>query len=163
MACPGCSLEHAADTAPAPARYRASAACWKLFGELSAYTLSLSDSTFMHQHAVDAYGAQHGGEPARPVTTVYALIGLYLAVERGYDGRQVQQAHMRMARSRTAWPALAPPAAGGDVNVSDVLQAAPGEARAAMLRQWASSEWSAWADRHAWVRAVAAEQLGVPP
>ncbi len=32
--------------------------------------------------------------------TVFALVDLYLACERGYTGRQVQLAHMALARRR---------------------------------------------------------------
>jgi hypothetical protein len=72
----------------------------------TAYHLSSNDPTFIHQVAVDTYGAQHAGGALRNITTAYALIGLYLAVERGYTGRQVQRAHMSLAKNRSAWPRL---------------------------------------------------------
>lgn len=67
---------------------------------------------FHHQLCVDAYGAQHSGGSVRPITAVFALVGLYLAVERGFTGRQVQIAHMKLVKKagkRTDWPRLEPP------------------------------------------------------
>ena len=81
--CPGCGVQLPATNAYTPDRYNASAGCWQLYGELSAYTLTHDDGTFLHQHAVDTYAAQHVGETMRPIGATFVLIGLYLAVERG--------------------------------------------------------------------------------
>jgi hypothetical protein len=61
---------------------------------------------FLHQEAVDSYAAQHAGPPTKPVTVWFALVGLHLFVDRGRTGRQVQQAHMRLARFGTTWDAI---------------------------------------------------------
>jgi Family of unknown function (DUF5946) len=155
MQCPGCGLEHPDHGLATGTRQHASAGCWSLYCELAAYTLARNDPAFVHQHAVDAYAAQHTGSDTRPITTVYALVGLYLAVECGYTGRQVQGTHMTMAKKRTAWPALAPPPRTAAINVADVLAALPGAPRDAMLLTWASSVWTAWADTQAWIRTIA--------
>jgi len=124
--------------------------------ELTAYTLSRGDPDFLHQVAVDAYGAQHSGGPTRNITTVYALVGFCLAVEHGYTGRQVQRAHMVLAKRKTDWPRLEPPATPGALTVQDVLRAERGEARDEMLMQWARSVWAAWPEAgREWIRGVA--------
>ena len=56
--------------------------------ELYAYTLLRDRSEFIHQHAVDAYAAQHIGKETKPIVLAAALIGLYLFTERGYTGRR---------------------------------------------------------------------------
>lgn len=65
---------------------------------LSLRTLTLGDANFVHQHAVDACAASHAGGSSRPITVWFALAGLCLALERGLTGREVQFAHLRMAR-----------------------------------------------------------------
>jgi hypothetical protein len=59
-----------------------------LYHELTVYTLSHQDPSFIHQHAVDAFAAQTAGETTKPITLTFALVGLYLRSERQYSGRQ---------------------------------------------------------------------------
>lgn len=88
----------------------------------------------------------------RPITAVFALIGLYLAVERGYTGREVQLAHMKIARRRRDWPRLEPPEGRGDLTVMDILLAATdAEKEEALMRPTASVRQTR-EDRHRWVR-----------
>ncbi len=65
--------------------------------ELLYYTLAHGDRWFIHQQLVDAYGAQHVRQSKSTIGAAFALAGLYLAVERGFKGRQVQKVHMLMA------------------------------------------------------------------
>lgn len=111
---------------------------------LSAYTLTLHDATFVHQHIVDAFAAQNAHADSKPITTAFALIGLYLHVERGYSGKQVQQAHMRLARKRKRWPRFDLPAHRGDVTAADVLSVPPGDARLQAIAAWCVAVWEAW-------------------
>jgi hypothetical protein len=60
----------------------------------------------MHQHVVDAYAAQHASGTTRNITVAFDLIGLYLALEKGYTGKEVQNAHMQIAKIRKDWPRL---------------------------------------------------------
>src|SRR6266542_3200837 len=99
------------------------------YHELCAYTLKLSDTSFIHQHVVDAYAAQSASAESRPIGVAFALFGLYLHVELGWTGRQVQLAHMRLARTRKQWPRFTPPPSRATMTALDVLQAAAGPAR----------------------------------
>ena len=83
--------------------------CIGLYHELTVHTLSDRDPTFPHQLAVDAYAAQHAGPETKPITTAFALIGLYLVCERGFSGREAQRAHMALGRRRQEWPRFSPP------------------------------------------------------
>jgi len=92
------------------------------------YTLSHPDkSYFIHQHVVDAYSAQTADENTKPIGLVFALVGLYLYLEKNYTGRQVQQAHMKLANNKKPWPKIELPKDRGAITVTDVLNAQPGE------------------------------------
>jgi hypothetical protein len=65
--CPGCGLEVSDPRLPHAARYNAAAECLAQFHELSAIQLSESDPAFVHQIAVDCYGAQHTGCSSQPL------------------------------------------------------------------------------------------------
>lgn len=115
-----------------------------LYNELAYYTLAHGDPAFIHQHVVDAFTAQHADENSKPIAVVFALIGLYLYLEKGFTGRQVQQMHMRLARYRKQWPRLPLPRERGDVTAADVLAEPPGQERDKMIHTWCVSVWQAW-------------------
>jgi hypothetical protein len=119
--------------------------------ELTYYTLA-HDGSFIHQHLVDAYGAQHVRRSKSTIGAAFALAGLYLAVERGFTGRQVQKMHMVMARRAKQWPRFEPPRALGKLTVADVLAVPPGPLRNQELTRWCASVWGAWSLEHAKVR-----------
>jgi hypothetical protein len=139
----------------------AAAGCLGLYHQLAAQTLSDRDPTFPHQMAVDAYAAQHAGAATRPITTAFALIGLYLVCERGFTGRQAQRAHMFLGRHRQEWPRFEPPADVGPITVADALAVDEG-ARKQTLRRWAASVWAAWRDQHDRVAALIRERFDGP-
>ncbi len=154
--CPGCGVRQPISEAYADERFNASAECWQLYGELTAYTVAkgYADGDFIHQLAVDTYSAQHATGHGPAIGAAFALIGLYLACEQGYSGRQVQHMHGLLARRSKTWPRFVPPPHVGDVTILDVMQAAPGEARDAMLRRWGQSVWEAWGQEHERVKAL---------
>jgi hypothetical protein len=114
------------------------------YHELSYYTLAHSAPSFIHQHIVDAFTAQRADESTRPIGLVFALIGLYLHLEKGYSGKQVQRAHMKLAKHRKQWPKLALPSHRGALRVSDVLAVPPGPERDWTIDQWCASVWEAY-------------------
>ena len=132
-----------------------------LFDELSFYTMSLRDPEFLHQNAVDAFAAQHVDETTKPIKTVFALIGLYLTLEKGFTGRQVQLAHMRLARQRRHWPRIPPIAERAPVTVVDVLTAEPGTARNQAIRDWCRAVWEPWQSQREVIVQLARDELGV--
>ncbi len=98
----------------------------ELFDELSFYTLAHDDPAFIHENSADAYRAQHIDHATKPIAVVFAVVGLYLYLEKGFTGRQVQRAHMRMAKHRKTWPRLPLPASQASITVADVLATPPG-------------------------------------
>ena len=133
-----------------------------LYHQLACYTLELRDPEFIHQHVVDAYAVQHAGPGSKPIAIVFGLMGLYLYLERGFTGRQVQRAHMQMARKRRHWTAPPlPPGPTAAIGVADVLAAPPGPQRHALIRRWCESVWQDWQHARTQIEALARELLGV--
>jgi hypothetical protein len=130
------------------------------YHELSYYTLSLGDPSFIHQHIVDAYAAQYADETTKPITLAFALIGLYLHIERDFTGREVQKVHMRLAQTKKAWPAFGFPLQRGSITVFDVLRAKPGKSRDRAIENWSRSVWEAWRSSHAKVGKLVHSELG---
>lgn len=126
----------------------ASAYCWRQHNELLIYTLSLGDEEFMHQHVIDVYAAQHSGGGMRPIQICFALIGLYLYLEYGYSGREVQRAHQKLAQRTKEWALLTHAQPIPTITVVDVLRSEPGVDRNARINEWARSVWAAWLPEH---------------
>jgi len=85
---------------------------------LSLYPLEIR--IFIHQLIVDTYTAQHSGPNVKPISTAFALIGLYLTFELGYTGKQVQRTHMFLAEKHIEWPRFDPPIEKNALTVCDV-------------------------------------------
>jgi len=131
------------------------------YNELAYYTLAHRDAAFIHQHVVDAFAAQNADEHTKPIAITFALVGLYLYLEKGFTGRQVQRMHMLLAKQRKEWPKFTPPQQRGAIAAADVLAALPGRDRDAMIRQWAASVWDAWKQSRDQVAALVKKELDV--
>lgn len=107
----------------------------EFYSELSYYTLAHADKDFIHQHFVDAYAAQKADLNSKPIGITFALVGLYLFVERGYTGRQVQKVNMQMAKNKRVWPAFSLPEKRGGITIADVLRTPSGESRDEMIKK----------------------------
>jgi hypothetical protein len=132
------------------------------FHELSFYTLDHPDKTyFIHQHIVDAWQAQTADENTKPIAITFSLIGLYLYLEKTYTGRQVQLAHSKLSQNKKAWPKYQLPNHRGDLTVSDVVQATPGQERDSMIKDWCASVWGAYRNCHDTVASLVKSELGI--
>lgn len=130
--------------------------------QLSFYTLAHPDPVyFIHQHAVDAFAAQTADENTKPIKLTFGLIGLYLFLEKGYTGKQVQNAHVKLSQHKKAWPKLALPTERGNITVADVLLAEAGAPRDAMITKWCKAVWAAYHQWHHAVRQLAKTELKV--
>jgi uncharacterized protein DUF5946 len=113
------------------------------YHELCAYTLAHArhDARFIHQHVVDAFAAQHATAESKPIAVFFSVIGLYLHVERGLTGRQVQQVHVQLAQQKLAWPRLELPEHRGSITSIGVLAAPAGPERDRAIEAWCKSVW----------------------
>ncbi len=116
--------------------------------ELSYYTLAHSAPAFIHQHIVDAYSAQTADGNTKSITLAFALVGLYLHLIKDCSGKQVQQAHMQLAKRKRQWPAFGLPKCRGEIRVSDVVAVPAGEERDAMICRWCASVWETYSESH---------------
>ena len=129
--------------------------------QLSAYTLNHGDPAFIHQHVVDADAAQNANEQTKPIAITFALAGLYLHFEKNFTGREVQLAHMKMARNKQPWLSFKLPADRGAITAREVLAAPAGAKRDAMIEAWAAAVWTAFRDSRDTVAEVL-RRCGIP-
>ena len=128
------------------ARHDADSGC--AYHHVCAYTLTLGDPDFIHQHVVDAFAAQTADARTKPVGLTFALVGLYLLVEKQFSGRHVQRVHMALARHKEPWPMFALPHDRGTMTVADVVAAPPGPDRDRAIHAWCASVWAAYGESH---------------
>jgi hypothetical protein len=102
--CPGCGLElPLGEVLPLDPRIGASAECYWLSLHVAAFELSHQALLGrFRQLTVAAYGAQHPGDPGKPIRLGYSLVGLHLALDRGFSGVQVGSPHGHAEACR-AW------------------------------------------------------------
>jgi hypothetical protein len=126
------------------------------YHDLSFYTLEHPDKEFfIHQLIVDAYTAQHADDNTKPIALSFALIGLYLFAERNYTGKQIQLAHMELARTKRNWPFFELPLERGNITVNEVLATTAGIERDDMIKAWSRDVWQAFQQHRDLVAALA--------
>jgi hypothetical protein len=114
------------------------------YDEVYAYTMGRAG--FILQHVVDAYAAQTASAGSKPMGVIFALVGLYLHVERQLSGSEVQKIHMRMGRQKRQWPAITLPRDRGSMTAADVLAVREGHERDRAIDEWCRSVWTAFRD-----------------
>ena len=139
--------------------------CGTLRDQMSAYTLTHGGAEFIHQHLVDAWAVQHAAPSKSNIGLAFGLIGLYLAVEKSFTGRQVQLAHMQLGKTKRIWPWFDPmpdpPRGFPRMTIADVARAEAGPARDQAIREWAAAVWESCGRAHDWTRKTCADLLGV--
>jgi hypothetical protein len=119
------------------------------YNQLCYYTLADRDPSFLHQLVVDAFAAQTADEQTKPMKLTFALVGLYLHVEKQFSGRLVQRVHMGLAQRKRSWPTFALPSERGSLTAADVLAAPAGPERDQAIHAWCASVWEAFREcRH---------------
>jgi hypothetical protein len=125
------------------------------YDQLAYYTLGLQDDYFIHQHIVDAYTAQTATADTKSIRITFALVGLYLLINKNFTGKQVQQFHALMAGNKMDWPSFVLPNNRGAITVAQILDTAEGEARNNAIKKWCACVWDAYADSHAEIKVLA--------
>ena len=122
---------------------------FSVYDRLYVYAGSQGRERFILQHVVDAHHAQTATEQTKPIAIIMALVGLYLHVERGFTGIQVQQAHIQLGRKKHEWPDIALPPTRGAITAEDVMRATEGDERDVAISEWCRCVWEAYAaNRH---------------
>jgi hypothetical protein len=110
--------------------------------------MARGDASFIHQHAVDAFAAQRADEQTKPIKLTFALVGLYLHIEKQFSGKKVQRVHMSLAKQKRPWPVFPLPGDRGAMTVAEVLDAPEGHERDEAIDAWCSSVWHAFRESH---------------
>ena len=110
------------------------------------YIYAMGRPGFLLQHVVDAFAVQCATASSKPVAIVFGLVGLYLRVERQFSGRQIQLAHMKLARRKREWEYPPLPHSRGEFTVIDVLKAPAGIERDEAIDVWCRSVWGSLGD-----------------
>lgn len=118
------------------------------YDELRCYTLGLHDASFIHQHVVDAFTAQRADETTKAIALTFALVGLYLYIEKGISGREIQQVHMDLARQKRVWPTFPLPQERGLISATDIMAAPEGALREQAIHAWCTTVWEAFRESH---------------
>lgn len=129
------------------------------YDELCCYTLTHGDPRFIHQHVVDAFTAQNADQNTKRIGLTFALIGLYLHVEKQFSGKEVQRVHMLLAQRKRDWPAFPLPEDRGSISEDEVLACPAGPERDQAIDDWCRSVWTAFSDSYPLVRKLVSEYL----
>lgn len=133
------------------------------YNQLSIYTLehALRDRSFIHQYVVDTYAAQHADINSKKIYVAFSLAGLYLHLEKGYTGKQVQMAHIELAKNKAALPVFDLPTEQATMNARDVLKFEPGPERDQAINKWSAAVWQIWQGNRAKVVDWIKNELGI--
>ncbi len=131
----------------------------EIFHILSCYTQNLRDPYFIHQNAVDAFTAQNADENTKNIAVSFALIGLYLVVEKNFSGKEVQNAHVNLGKSNKNWPKFVLPVERGNITVYDVMSTSEGLKRNKAIINWCISVWKSYHSCHDQVKKLVKDSL----
>jgi hypothetical protein len=142
-----CGLELPRGDAPMPMHdyIGATASCWALYSELHAKQYQ-GFGARTPVRVIDAYCVQHhGAQERRAIQSVNVhLVALYLQLEKGYVGNQVNVAIQRILCFADQFKWLDPPTPNGTLTVADILKADTPQAEADAIEAYARDIWQAW-------------------
>ena len=156
--CSGCGGLFPAGSGPTHRYMASSPGCWAAYGETLAREYADPARFAVHRLTVDAYAAQHPGEPSpQSVQSVAVhLVSLCLVVERSHTPDQATAALRRATQDKARFRWLEPPDGRGTLTAADMHRAESTEEHTTLVRAWAADVWAAWSEHHATVRAWAA-------
>ena len=127
----------------------------EMYHELAYYTLSHPHPRFIHQHVVDAFTAQTATTETKSIAIYYALVGLYLFIEKSYTGKEVQMAHIKLSSTSKIFETLGLPKDRGDYTIQDVLNHPPGNERDEAIHKWCVCVWDIYKNQRTPVKEFA--------
>lgn len=154
IACLGCGGLFPDVSGPVHRYMESSPGCWAAHGRALARAYSTTSLADVHRLSVDAYAAQHPGQPSpQSMKSVGVhLVRLYLTVERGFDVREANRIMVAISKVKDRFGWLEPPASLGPITVAHVAAVEGVEGHRAAVRSWAQSAWEAWAGHHVTIR-----------
>ena len=157
QACPGCAALVPVVDGPTHRYIAASPGCWALFGEVPEKEYGDLRYARVHGLTVDAYCAQHPGEPSPQAVRSVAvhLVGLCLQMERDLRPEELYAVHQRtssLAKEGKDVLWMEPPTSLGETTILYVLDAKGPDEHAERVSELASSVWEAWSPCHETIR-----------
>lgn len=142
---------------------KSSPGCWATYGEVIARAYSEPALSDVHRLSVDAYAAQHPGQPSpQSMKSVGVhLIRLCLTVEQGFDVRESNRIMVAVSKVKGRFGWLEPPPSLGTLTVGHVAGATGIDEHRKAVREWSQSVWEGWESHHATVREWA-QTLRIP-
>jgi hypothetical protein len=131
----------------------------EMFQELSCYSSSHTDPEFIHQYIVDAFALEIADEDTKNIKVAFALIGLYLHVEKNFTGKEIQNAHIKLGKKRKTWPRFVLPLKRGDISIKNVMDCPEGLKRDKAIEDWCLSVWNSYSSCHEAVRNLVQDEL----
>jgi len=126
------------------------------YDELYVYTMGRKN--FILQHVVDANIAQRAPATNPPsIGVIFSLVGLYLHIEKGFTGSQVQNAHRVMGKVKRSWPDVIWPTERGNITAATVLAQLAGQARDEAIDEWCRQVWAAFSANREMVATLVSE------
>ncbi len=113
--------------------------------QLYYYTLSHPSSNFIHQHVVDAHTLQAANTSTGKLALVFAALGLYLFLEKGVTGREIQQVHVKLSSQKNVLPEFILPQESMNYPLANILSATPGSERDRAIYEWCEFVWKKFA------------------
>lgn len=152
--CPGCGAAIPHPGGVKQPTVGASPGCWAAYGDLVAREYGEWHNPPIHRLTVDAYAAQHPGEPSsRAILDVAAhLIALYFSIDRGIEAARVPREIGRGVADPSELRWLEPPTAAGWQTILDVQGARDLRDHTSRVQRWARTVWEAWSAHHDTVR-----------
>jgi hypothetical protein len=146
IVCPGCRGEFADLAGPTHPYMESSPGCWAAFGEVLAREYSDPSLLEVHRLSVDAYAAQHPGNPSpQSIQSVgLHLVRLLLQLERGYSAARANAAMAALAKHKATFVWLDPPPSPGVLTVANVAPNFKPEEHKAAVLAWAGAVLAAW-------------------
>jgi hypothetical protein len=153
--CPGCGLVLDIYNGPTHAYVGASAACWRLYGQITSVSWGPADGLPLGRLVVDTYRVQHPGTPqVRAVQSVAVhLMGLCMILERGAAPQVADVGDRKPIRRTLDLHWLEPPCPNGTLTVLGPLRARGADDHAVSVEAWARDVWAAWGPHQQTVRA----------
>lgn len=149
--CQGCNLEAPTLEGPTHPYLLSSASCWDLYSKILEKEYSNPEYMVVHRLTVDAYCAQHPGEPnPKSIQSINVhLVGLFLVLERQLKpefARKVIGIITNHFKTELNW--IEPTFPLGEINVSHVVLAKTAEEHRELVYKWAKEVWAAWGHTH---------------
>ena len=143
-----------ASAGPVHRYMESSPGCWAVYGEVLAREYGDAAYFSVHHLTVDAYAAQHPGQPSpQSIQSVAVhLVSLCLTFEHALPAELATAAMLAAAKGKAAFRWLEPPADRGRITAADVHRAGSAKEHARTVRAWAENVWAAWSMHHDTIR-----------